>query len=121
MTYPYPLVEPPHSEEHLHVASVPDIACMKLSAITGRATMKDYVDLFFILKRYTLSELLRYAKKKFTHTDPILFLKSVAYTDDIEPEPIAYTPGNDTPFDEVVASLKRHVRAYYARELAREG
>ena len=43
--YPYPLVRPLIRDEHLSLASLEDIACMKCSAITSRSTLKDYVDL----------------------------------------------------------------------------
>ena len=46
--YPYKLVGKPVSDEYLRVASVLDIACMKLSAIVSRATNKDYLDLYLI-------------------------------------------------------------------------
>ena len=34
-------------EKDINLASIEDIACMKLSAITGRASNKDYIDLYF--------------------------------------------------------------------------
>jgi len=58
MQYPYPLLRPPINADHLDLADIADIGCMKLSAITGCGTMKDHVDLYFILKRISLQELL---------------------------------------------------------------
>ncbi|MBK6831506.1 MAG: nucleotidyl transferase AbiEii/AbiGii toxin family protein [Flavobacteriales bacterium] len=51
MSYRYPLLRPVVTTEHLDLADIADIGCMKLAAITGRGTMKDYVDLYFILQR----------------------------------------------------------------------
>lgn len=47
--YPYPLVEPPIRIASAAVASVTDIAAMKMTAIAQRATKRDYVDLHAIL------------------------------------------------------------------------
>src|SRR3989339_21131 len=47
-TYKYKLINHIISDSNLTIASILDIGCMKLAAITGRATEKDYIDLYFI-------------------------------------------------------------------------
>jgi len=89
-TYKYPLLKKPLNEKYLKIASVEDIACMKLSAVVGRATKKDYVDLYFILQRTDLKQLLKLADKKYPSLDSNLILKSLVYFKDIENEPIKY-------------------------------
>src|SRR3989344_955285 len=49
--YPYILIKDCLDEENLRIASIEDIACMKLSAIVSRAVEKDFVDLYFIIKK----------------------------------------------------------------------
>ena len=73
--YPYPLLEPLITEKYLNLASIRDIACMKLSAIVNRSVQKDYVDLYFILQQYPLSELLQSARKKFPEIETNLIIK----------------------------------------------
>ena len=88
--YKYPLLEPLIEEKYLRIASVADIGCMKLSAIISRATNKDYIDLYFILQRIKLEDLLKKAEKKFPDIDTALILKSLVYFEDIENEEIVF-------------------------------
>ena len=78
------------SDENLTFASIKDIGCMKLSAITGRASNKDYIDLYFILKHFSLSDLLEKAHDKYPELERNLILKSLVYFDDITSEKILF-------------------------------
>jgi hypothetical protein len=109
----YPLVAPLVLSDHFPIASIEDIGCMKLSAITGRSVEKDYVDLYFILKRLVLTELLACAAEKYPTLDASLILKSLVYFDDVEREPILYKPGFETSFEEIRQSLETIVSAYF--------
>ena len=104
-TYPYDLLESPIVEPYLRIASVLDIGCMKLSAIVGRPSMKDYVDLHFILKTRSLSDLLAAVKKKMPDIDIQLILKSLVYFNDIEPEKLNFLPDHQVTFEEVQKDL----------------
>ncbi len=110
--YHYPLLEPVIPANGLELASVLDIGCMKLSAITGRSTLKDYVDLYFIFKKMNLATLLEASSKKFPTLDQALILKSLVYFDDIEPEPIRFMPGFAVDLSEVETLLTRIVKEY---------
>ena len=90
MTYDYSIVSPFISTEYLNIASIPDIACMKLSTIMQRSALKDYVDLYEIMKIYTLEQLLSFAKKKYPMIDSTIILKSLSYLEDIVDEPLIY-------------------------------
>lgn len=109
-SYPYPLLQPLVEEPYLNLASIEDIACMKLSAITGRAVEKDYVDLYFILRHISLSELLAYSVRKHPSLDTNLVLKSLVYFDDISREPIKFTTGKSVAFEDVQSALKEAVK-----------
>lgn len=89
-TYKYKLTEKLISEEHFRLASITDIGCMKLSAITSRASNKDYIDLYYILQKINLTHLLAKTEKKYTSLDQSLILKSLVYFDDINKEPIKF-------------------------------
>jgi len=90
ITYDYLLLEPLILTEYINIASIPDIACMKLSAIMQRCALKDYVDLYEIMKKYSLEQLLSYAKKKYPMIDSTVILKSLSYLEDIIDEPLIY-------------------------------
>jgi len=57
---------------------------MKLAAITGRGTKKDFIDLFFLLKEYTFVEILNFYKDKYHDGSEFLVLKSLLYFEDAE-------------------------------------
>ncbi len=114
MTYPYQLSEALIEDEYFKFASIMDIACMKLSAITSRATEKDYVDLYFILKQMPLSDLLRFARAKFPELDQTLILKSLVYFNDITNEPIRFTAGHAVSLQEVETFLRATVREFHS-------
>ena len=97
MTYNYPLINPLVASEFMNIASVPDIACMKLSAIMQRSTLKDYVDLYEIMKMYPLEQLLSFSKSKFPTIDSTVILKSLSYLEDIVDEPLIYPAGQLKP------------------------
>lgn len=90
MSFPYPLMMPLVETPSLSLAAIEDIGCMKLSAITGRSSLKDYVDLYFILGRVPLTKLLELLKKKMPSLDTLLVIKSLVYFEDIVEEPILY-------------------------------
>lgn len=90
MTYDYVLINTLIPTEYMNIASIPDIACMKLSTIMQRSALKDYVDLYEIMKIYTLEQLLSFAKKKYPMIDSTVILKSLSYLEDIIDEPLIY-------------------------------
>jgi hypothetical protein len=89
-TYNYKLLENTIDEPYFIIASMMDIACMKLSAIVSRAANKDYIDLYFILKEMPLKNILKCLNKKFPDLDINLVLKSLVYFKDLKAEPIKF-------------------------------
>lgn len=49
--YPYKTILPLVDYKNINVASVTDIACMKLDAISSRGTKRDFIDLYAICTR----------------------------------------------------------------------
>lgn len=117
-TYTYKLVEELIEAEFVNLASIKDIACMKLSAITSRSALKDYVDLYFILKQYNLEDLLNSCKDKFPKLDIGLVLKSLVYFDDLVEEPIIFKEGNTASLEEIQQALKNEVREYLEKKIS---
>jgi hypothetical protein len=113
--YPYPLIAPALFDNNLKLASLRDIGAMKLSAITSRATLKDYIDIYFILKDIPLTQLLEDCTRKFPQLDQNLILKSLVYFDDITTEPIKFIQGYETTIEEIQTELTRCVQNYLAK------
>jgi predicted nucleotidyltransferase component of viral defense system len=88
--YPHALLQPvlalPWS---VSVAAVGDIAAMKLSAIAGRGSRKDFVDLYFICREgMRLAAVLQLFEEKFRNVpyERYHILKSLTFFDDAEAE-----------------------------------
>lgn len=111
-TYKYPLLNSLIIEKYLKLASVEDIACMKLSAIVSRSTEKDYIDLYFILQTHRLSDLLELAEKKFPSLDTNLIIKSLVYFEDIIEEAIMFKNNNEISLEKVEIFLQQIVAEY---------
>jgi hypothetical protein len=88
--YQYPVLFPFESFLQAQIADSRDIACMKISAIAGRGSRRDFVDLYVIAKRYSLAYLLDLFKNKYSQIDFNLVhaLKSMTYFKDAEKEPM---------------------------------
>ena len=109
-TYRYALIRAKINAENLSLASIEDIACMKLSAITGRASNKDYIDLYFILQHFSLSDVLEDARLKYPELEMNLILKSLVYFEDITLEKILFKNNNNVTFEEVKNGLRSEVK-----------
>lgn len=107
--HPYKLLKEPHNEENLRIASINDIGAMKLNAITGRASIKDYVDLYYILKKIELKKLLEETIEKYPNINTQLVLKSLVYFKDIKEEPILFKKEKKVSQKEVENFLKKEV------------
>lgn len=82
------MVDGPVTDKSICLASPVDIAAMKLNAITGRGSRKDFVDLYFLLQHYSLSELLEFYHRKYQGAEEFLVLKSLNYFVDAEAQPM---------------------------------
>ncbi len=88
VNYPYPWIGESVVDDGLVLAGVEDIAAMKLAAITNRGTKKDFIDLFFLLKTYSLSQMLDMYLKKYSGSQLFTVLKSLVYFVDAESDPM---------------------------------
>ncbi|HEQ65243.1 MAG TPA: hypothetical protein ENN64_00230 [bacterium] len=110
LEYKYPLLEDFVEYEQIKIAGKKDIACMKISAISSRGSKKDFFDLYFLLKEYSLVDIFEFMHKKYPNisfTDTH-FLKSLTYFDDADddPDPDILLK---ISWDEVKEELKRRV------------
>lgn len=109
-TFPYPVLEDFVEDEDLKIASILDIACMKLSAIVGRSVLKDYIDIYFILKTCKLSNILNKLTKKMPDLDHNLVLKSLVYFEDITNEQIIFKNDNYISLQEIKVFFEAEVK-----------
>ncbi|MCL6478652.1 MAG: nucleotidyl transferase AbiEii/AbiGii toxin family protein [Peptococcaceae bacterium] len=90
LLYKYPLLYPAKTFLGCRIADLRDIALMKLTAISGRGSKRDFIDLYFITKeKINLDSLLQLFENKYKKTGYSRYhlLKSLAYFEDAEREP----------------------------------
>jgi hypothetical protein len=112
LEYTYRRVEPGVQWPDLscEVASLADLACMKLSAAASRGSRKDFVDIFAIGRSaIPLARMLELYTLKYDASDTTHVLASLCYFDDAirEPMPEMLWP---VTWDEVTATLEEWVR-----------
>jgi hypothetical protein len=86
VNYKYPLLEYPKTINSIRMVSLKDIGAMKLNAISGRGSRKDFIDLYFLLNYFSLRELLDFYNEKYADGSEFLVIKSLQYFEDAESE-----------------------------------
>jgi predicted nucleotidyltransferase component of viral defense system len=82
VNYSYPWLQKSLIVDKIKLASIQDIAAMKIAAITGRGTMKDFIDLFYLLQQFSLEQILQFYEQKYSDASIFMALKSLSYFDD---------------------------------------
>lgn len=90
VNYTYPWLSDCLKQDGLRLATLDDIAAMKLSDFTGRPTTKDFVDIFFLLQQISLTEMLRLHLSKYHDSSLFMVLKSLVYFEDAERDEMPY-------------------------------
>lgn len=113
--YDYPFLEKPMMLDGIQVAGVPDIASMKVIAISQRGTKRDFIDLFFIIQEMPFHKVAEYLVRRFgkERINPVHTGKSLVYFSDAEsdPEPL-YVKGRELKWDTVKKFYKHHVKQF---------
>ena len=88
--YPYKLLFPFKDFRGIKLADKRDIGCMKIDTISSRGAKKDFIDLYFLLEKYSLKKLLDLFDKKYQGIQYNRFhiLKSLIYFEQAEAEPM---------------------------------
>ena len=84
VNYDYPWLQDKLVINGIRLAGFEDIGAMKLAAITGRGSRKDFIDIYFLLQQYELKELIHFYNKKYFDGSEYMVLKSLTYFDDAE-------------------------------------
>jgi predicted nucleotidyltransferase component of viral defense system len=87
VNYKYPLLSNFKTIDSIRLASLEDIAAMKLNAILGRGSRKDFIDLYFLLNKFSLNQILDFYKKKYIDGSEFLVIKSLSYFADADAQP----------------------------------
>lgn len=107
----YPWLSDSVIEEGIKLAAPCDIAAMKVNAIEGRGTKKDFIDIYVLLQHYSLNEILEFYKAKYPEHSILRALMSLTYFDDADlqmPPPMFNLPD----WDEIKRYIKEIVAEY---------
>lgn len=100
--------------QYFNLAQKREIAVMKLLALF-RATYKDYVDMFYILKDTNLAKIISLAEKKHEEINVGVYLKALITNDDIDDLPIVFRPGFEVSKKEVFSFIENETMKYIRR------
>lgn len=84
VNYNYPLLTEVLVEENIRMLSTKDIAAMKLNAIAGRGSKKDFIDLYFLIREFSLKEILTFYDHKYHDGSLFMVQKSLTYFADAD-------------------------------------
>lgn len=115
--YEFALVNKPIATKSLSLASIVDIAADKAYTLGRRAVWRDYIDLFFIIRKQILDlqTIIASAQKKIAgEFNEIQFLEQLTYFDDIKIVPIDFI-GKSYPPNEIKQFLESAVKTYLAK------
>lgn len=83
LAHRYPLLREPLKIDGVSMLSIEDIIAMKLNAIsTSGQRVKDFIDIWFLFKKYHLREMLGFYRQKYSLQNDAIVLKSLIWFDD---------------------------------------
>ena len=107
----YPWIDAPVLENGLRLASPKDIAAMKVNAIQGRGSRKDFVDMYFLIRRYGLNQVMQFYKVKYPEFSEYRAMLSLTYFEDAEQSPMPEM-FVDVSWEEMKHDILKAVEAY---------
>jgi len=110
VNYRYAWIDDMIEDGEIRLASLKDIAAMKVAAITNRGTKKDFIDIYFLLNYFSLNAIMGFYLEKFPEGSTFLAYKSLSYFTDAEKQamPKMLIPTNwDKVKNSIIAEIKK--------------
>lgn len=108
VNYKYDWIDTPVEEDGIRLADVKDIAAMKVAAIIGRGTKKDFIDMNRLLQIFSLKEILNMYMQKYPDGSLFIAIKSLSYFEDAESDPMPFM-FDDTDWGVVKANIREAI------------
>ncbi len=115
LAYDYPLLEKPESFPELAtvIASLDDLAAMKLAALLQRGERKDLYDIdILLLEHRSLKDLLHVFERKFGFEGTASLLRALTYFDEAEATPDPMLLDHRLSWEHTRERLKKAVRGF---------
>ena len=116
VNYNYKWIDKAIIEQGLRLASPKDIAAMKVNAVMGRGTKKDFVDVYYLLKHFSFDEIIKFYLQKYPEGSEYRALLSMTYFADADPQPMPFM-FQQTEWDEIKQEIRNQVDSYNKRHL----
>lgn len=87
IAHKYPLLQPLDNIDDIRMASLEDIAAMKINSISNRGSKKDFWDYAALLTCFTTEEMLSFFQAKYSGANAWHAERSLSFFDDAENEP----------------------------------
>jgi hypothetical protein len=84
VSLPYEWIDDPIIYESIRLASIKDIAAMKLAAITNRGSKKDFIDIALLIDQLGLDQMMICYHEKYPNGMEMMVLRSLVYFEDAE-------------------------------------
>ncbi len=112
----YPTIKETKTIEGIRICSLEDISAMKISAITDNGTrIKDFVDLYYLLHRFKLADIIYFYEQKYKSENSFHALKSITYFSDLDTESINdinFLKNKQISFEKLKAFLIKETEDY---------
>jgi len=111
VNYSYPWIDEAVKDSGLQLASPKDIAAMKVNAVIGRGTKKDFIDIYFLLQHYSFKQLMQFYLEKYVDGSEYRALLSMTYFGDADPQPMPYM-FSDVSWEKIQERILQEVEKY---------
>jgi hypothetical protein len=118
LAHRYPYILEPAITSGISMLSLPDIAAMKLNAIsTSGQRAKDFIDVYYLFELFDLDSLLSFYKTKYNQENDIFILKSLVYFDEVDLSDWPVLVKNPKlKWNDVKKRLNTHVMQYIKKQ-----
>jgi len=116
VNYDYKWIDDVVEGGDLRLASPKDIAAMKVNAVMGRGTKKDFIDVYFLLQHYSFDELIKFYLQKYTDGSEYRALLSMSYFADADPQPMPYMY-QQVDWETIKNEIRLQVATYNSKHL----
>lgn len=84
VNYKYAWLRDIKTIDGLRLVGLEDIGAKKIEAISGRGKKRDFIDLFFLLKKFTLAELIGFYTEKYPDGNEMIAVRNLTYFADAD-------------------------------------
>lgn len=109
--FPFNYIKPVKTIDNIRIASIEDIAAMKIGAIYKRGSKRDFYDVFFLLKHLKFAEIIDLFSKKFPTYDTFGLARSLTYFEDAETQSDPILLRDKVTWNEVKTTIVNSVKS----------